>query len=466
MARDRRSAARSWVVNAVRDPGHELSRFQRAIRFCYDLGRYGYRQLQHDRAPQMAGALAFRTLFALLPVLVVGTIMLRAFRGFDQLQESLGEFFKGLGLDEYRLATEGADGTASSAESVSDWLLGLVSGIEQINLAAIGWVGLAVVIYAALGLMVTIEKSFNIIYRAPEGRSWVLRMVIYWTVLTLGLSAILLAGYMGSALENFFAAQTGWLSLFRATPVIWSYVATLMVIFALYKLVPNTSVGYRPALVGAFVAAVGMELGKVTMGWYFAKAVLFGGQLYGSLGLIPLFMFWVYVMWLVLLFGLEVSATLQMLGGRRLEEIHAKERNDLVDPASVLTVMEVIAARFDSSQATSARQVADESSLPETTVARMFDRLADAGLLHWLDKDQKSVTLSRPPDQISADKLIEIGFQLVDEGSGEHKPALVERLRDAQRSLAGQVTLASMVSPPAAKTASKSPPKWTAVLKK
>ena len=59
--------------------------------------------------------------------------------------------------------------------------------------------------------------------------------------------------------------------------------------------------------------------------------------------------------------------------------------------------------------------------------------LADAGFLHSLDQEDNAVTLAKPPDQITADALIEIGFRMVDEGIAEKRPALLERLREAQR---------------------------------
>ncbi|MHC4142990.1 MAG: hypothetical protein ACYSUF_14380, partial [Planctomycetota bacterium] len=73
MALQRVKALVDWLGRIMTQPQNELNRFQKTLRFVYDLGRHGARQLQHDRAPQMAGALAFRTLFALLPVLVLGT---------------------------------------------------------------------------------------------------------------------------------------------------------------------------------------------------------------------------------------------------------------------------------------------------------------------------------------------------------------------------------------------------------
>jgi membrane protein len=448
MALQRVKALVDRLGRIMTQPQDELNRFQKTLRFVYDLGRHGARQLQHDRAPQMDGALAFRTLFALLPVLVLGTVLVRAFRGFEQMEGKLADLFTRLGLDAYQVtgaATDENGNAVAAGESVSQWLLGLLEQVQEINLAAIGWVGLAVVIYSAIGLMVTIEKSFNIIYRAPEGRSWPRRLTVYWTVLTLGPGAIVAAMWVGNWIDSIFPEQAGWWSIFRAAPVLWNYVALWMVTFAIYKLIPNTNVTYRPALFGALLAAILLELGKRTLGAYFANAVSFG-QLYGSLGLIPVFMFWVYVMWLIVLFGLEVSATLQMLGGRRrLEEIEARERTGLVDPTSVLLVMQFVARQFEESRPTTAREITDEIALPESTVVQMIEYLIAAGILHRLDRDDGAVALARPPDQVSADELIEVGYRLADEGV-ERRSALIERLRDAQKSLAGQVTLAALAT--------------------
>jgi membrane protein len=421
-------------------PLHELSRFQRTLRFLYDLGRHGARQLQHDRAPQMAGALAFRTLFALLPVLVLGTILIRAFAGFEQLEVWLAEMFTQFGLDDFKV-TGASESAVAGGESISQWLLNLVNQVQHINIAAIGWVGLLVVIYSAIGLMVTIEKSFNIIYRAPEGRSWWNRLYIYWAVLTLAPIAIIGAMWIGNLLESFFTERGGWWSVAKAAPAVWNFLVLWMVTFFVYKLIPNTNVTYRPGLFGALLAAVLLEVGKRTLGAYFAKAVLVG-QLYGSLGLIPVFMFWVYVMWLIVLFGLEVSASLQMLRGRRLEELDG-HRTGLVDPTSVLLVMQVVARYFETSQPTTAREIADEVSISEQTVILMLDDLITAGIVHRLDQDG-AIAMARPPDQVSAEELLEIGYRMCDESEASRASSIIRRLRDAQKGLAGQITLDKM----------------------
>ena len=205
------------------------------------------------------------------------------------------------------------------------------------------------------------------------------------------------------------------------------------------------------------MSAVLLGFGKEASGAYLTNAVSIS-QISGSLGLVPLFMFWLYVMWLVVLFGLEVAATLQTLAGRSLEELQpARPSSGLVDPAVILTVTEVVAARFRDSLPTTARQVVDAVGLPERTVRRMLDCLVEEGILHRLDGDEGAVSLARPAEGIGAGELIELGFSLVEAGPTSPS-SILGRLRDAQRALAAQAKLIELLPPqPVAKAADQVP---------
>lgn len=452
MARYRLQPLIDWLRRVVSQPRDELNRWQRAVRFAYDLGRHGARQLREDRAPQMAAALSFRTLFGLLPVLVVGAVVAKAQMSPEEFNGKLHEGIDWI-IDEFELGDVVVSGElaengeqAAATQHFGDFLHQLAESVGQLNFSALGWVGFAIVIYAALGLMVTIEKSFNTIYRAPEGRNWVWRIVVYWTVLTVSPLIVALSIWVNGQFNEAISVVEQWQWLLVTLKVSWGFCATWFVIAAIYKLVTNTSVRLRTALIGALVTAVLLELGKQTLGVYVSRAVPVS-ILYGSLGLIPLFMFWVYIMWLVVLFGLEVSATLQMLGGRRLAEIEQRRRRTgVVDPASILLLMQYAAERFHDSRITLPREAAEFTGIEEETVRAMIERLVAAGHLHRLDRDDGAVTLARPPEQISADALIEIGFAMVDDVGADQRGSILRRLRDAQRQLAGQLTLAALTA--------------------
>ena len=75
--RERAHTGLAWLRQAVTEPQRNLDEFQRRVRDAFEIGRFSLRHLAQDRAPQMAAALAFRTLFGILPVLVVATIAAR-----------------------------------------------------------------------------------------------------------------------------------------------------------------------------------------------------------------------------------------------------------------------------------------------------------------------------------------------------------------------------------------------------
>ncbi len=437
----------SRLARIMTEPLEELNRFQRTVRFSYNLIRYGARQLQEGRAAQMAAALSFRVLFGLMPVLVVGTVLVRALLGPDDFKRFVPEVFEWAGLYNYKITLTWTDAAeARRLVSIGEFLEQLISQASTLNVAAVGWMGLALLVYAAIGLMMTIENSFNSIYRAPQGRSWTRRLPLHWFVLTVGPAGLGLTAYIDKLFLRWIGSTgiDNW--LIRAAPLVWGFVASWLFLFAIFKLVPNTHVARRSALAGAFVSAVLLEIGRRTLGAYLGHA-LSVQQLYGSLGLIPLFMFWIYLMWLFVLFGLQVSAILQMLGGRELEELQGEPHHvGLVDPAAVLLVMQVVARNFQSARPTTSREIAEGTAVPEATLVRMVDELVIAGVLHRLDREDGAVTLARPPDQISADELIDIGYRMVDEGAAGRHSVIIQKLRDAQRKLAGQMTLARLAT--------------------
>lgn len=327
-------------------------------------------------------------------------------------------------------------------------LEGFVTQAAYYDARAIGWIGLLVLTYSALSLMVTIENSFNIVFRAPEGRSWTKRLPMYWFVLTLGPVAVGASLFLNNKAASWISSveALGW--LVQLGTVAWTFVVTWLFLLAVYVLVPNTSIKLRPAAMGALVAAVLLSLGKHLLGAYLANAVSVT-QFGGSLGLIPLFMLWVYLMWLVVLFGLEVGATLQMLAGRALTEIEQRpDHTGLVDPASILVVMEIVGERFQQARSTSVSDIAGRCGIPEATIQIMLDRLVEERVLHRLEEGDGAFGLARPPERIGARELIEVGFSLIDDGGQTaDRPALVQKLREAQRALAAGAALTELLPP-------------------
>jgi membrane protein len=452
----------------VTSPTQELSRAQRGLRYAIDLARHGARELRQDRATQLAAALAYRTLFSLIPIAVLALVVFQSFGGIEQIQPEIQQrAYDFLGLSALAVPEDSApdsepltpdtepgsqpEGADQQLRTHVDTILSeLVGKISSASLQSIGLVGGLIFIWAALSLMMEIEDSFNRIYNCPRGRSLPRRIAQYWTIITLGpvlaVVSLNLAGHVGSWLERGALARRA-LSLGGLTGI----AASWLLFFLLYWLVPNTKVRRRAALAGSLVAAALWELAKWGFKLYVTEAVPYSA-LYGSLGLIPLFLLWTYLSWLIVLFGLELTYTLQSMADRKYESLEElSRRQGLTDPRWVIPLMTRLATAFSEGRALDGPSLASELRLPIDAVVKLAGGLEEAGFVHQvqtLPREEPEYALARPPDRIHVSKLLEVSRALTgDECDGQTRPGfeVLEDLDRAQQEAAGRITLASLL---------------------
>ncbi len=431
--------ALEWLRLAVTQPIGQLTAMQRTTRRWFEVLRYCYRHLAEDRAPVLAAALAFRVLLGLVPMLVVATVIARSF-----LREDFPTFVGGL-IAELGLADVTLGGSTEQAQDLGTWLQELVANASSVDLSTLGWVGFIIVAFSALWVLVTIEEGFNRIYRAPKGRSWLRRLMIYWFLLTVPAVLIGAVPFLTGLFDAFESSLPEWSWLTTSLRFITGTLILWLVLVMAYIWIPNTTVEVRPAMIGAFTAAILIEAAKNLLGVYTAHALTLN-KLYGSLGLIPLFMFWMYLMWMFVLLGLEVSAIIQTLRGRDIEILaRADEEDGLVDPAIAIRVVEFVATSFDQGRPAETDEISRELRLDRLLVRAMLDRLEQAGIVARLEQID-GFTLSRPADQIDLAGILTIGFAFADEKASNVDP-LFERLRNAQRAAVAGLSLATVIRP-------------------
>ena len=74
-----------YIVDAVRSPREKLSRGQHFVRHSWELTAHCWRQLQRHRAEGMAAELTYRTIFSLIPVVVLWLVMFRVVGGLEEV---------------------------------------------------------------------------------------------------------------------------------------------------------------------------------------------------------------------------------------------------------------------------------------------------------------------------------------------------------------------------------------------
>jgi membrane protein len=139
------------------------------------------------------------------------------------------------------------------------------------------------------------------------------RVLIYWTLVTLG---PLLFGVSLTLTSQLFSATTGLLS---AVPFIgalfYSVVSVALTTGAyalLYMTVPNRWVDWRDALWGGLVAAIAFEVAKRVFAVFIRQFPTYA-IIYGALAALPLFLLWMYLSWLITLVGALLTAALPVV---------------------------------------------------------------------------------------------------------------------------------------------------------
>jgi membrane protein len=417
---------------------------ERAAR-ALEIFRFCLRRLSEDRATDIAASLAFRTLFGLLPVLVVVTLVIKSALG-DRFAETVSAVLVNFGLGEVTIIPPDIDGAANGATDAAPvtldvWIGDLVAYAAGFNVTALGWTGFGLVAFSAIWVLATIEGAFNVIFRTGRGRSWMRRILVYWFVLTVAPLLLAVMPYLLHRLGSFAEALQGplekWGFILVAIKAVLSIAVTWAMVFLGYKTIPATRVGWKPAAIGALVAAILLEIGKRSFGLYLRKSFAVSA-LYGSLGLIPLFLFWVYLIWLVILFGAEISSLLQAIGSRRWDRgrVHA------LDPEETLAAMVAIGQAFEKGKALTTDEVAAASGLDGGDAAVLIDRLEGAGFVRR--DDETGISLARPAERIEVIGLLELAWKAADRFG---PPDSVSRkLRASSRTAIGGMTLADAMA--------------------
>ncbi len=310
---------------------------------------------------ERAGSLAYVTLLSLVPLMTVVLGVLSAFPVGEAVSERLQAFV----FENF---------VPAAGEVVHRYLNEFTAKTSHL-----GGVGLLVLVVVAVLLVHSIDKTFNTIWEVRRRRRPLNQFLVYWAVLSLG---PLLLGV--SLLLTSRLVALPWLA--RAAeggPGHWVVallpVATTALAFGLlYWLVPNRPVKAWHALVGGVFAAVLFEGSKRAFAWYVTSFPAYE-IIYGALAAIPIFLVWLYLSWVVVLLGAEVTYGL---------EAHAHLFAGKGPPAGEFEQLLRLARRL-------ARAQAEGRAVSERTLIRccpraeqLLARLQKAGLVESTDRDQ------------------------------------------------------------------------------
>ncbi len=467
------------LLRGISHPEEELSRAQQRIALAWSAARFAGTRLRQHKAPQLAAALAYRTIFSLIPIMVLALVGLRSFYGEDGIREVLDSTIDYLGFDAITTAgegtvvpsgVEGAEGaltggaeaaqpTFSAEQAIRDFVDRAVKQVRSVDGRVIAIVGAGVLIYSALSLLFQIEAAFNTVCGASRRRKFISRVTNYWTLTTVGALALVVMIAIGDSTSRMLDELPGWLA-WASLPLRWLMgVGTtwLLLLFA-YTQIPAVRVHLRPAAIGALVAAVVWEVLKNSVTGL--VSVAFAGQVavYSSLAIIPVSLLWVYLTWLIVLYGLELTHLLQVTPQaiRRAGLTGRVDGSRLVlDAGAVAGVARAAVRAFQEGEPVTAESIGPRTGLDHDTLSDVLHELVEEGVLSELetpDEESKRFAMARPPEKVMMGSMVRVARALSCTPGGQSEREAALEVRDRMEQALDGVPL---VAPPEVRSGSE-----------
>ncbi|MBV4397177.1 YihY family inner membrane protein [Advenella alkanexedens] len=277
----------------VQEEQEQLSQFTRQSRLLFyrDAVLFAFTRLMRDNLTQVASSLTFTTVLAIVPLLAVILSLFTAFPLFTDFKESLDAFLTNNLMP------------PSMSENIMSYLNTFAQQASRLTTIGVGFL-----IVTSIMLMMTIDEALNKIWHIRRQRPISQRILVYWAILSLG--PIMLGASLWTtaflAREKF--GLTDDLSLLSS--ILVSLIPILLSVIGftlLYLVAPNGKVALKDALIGGFTTALLLEIMKAGFTYYITRFPSYT-LIYGTFATIPLFLLWIYLSWLVVLFGASVTA--------------------------------------------------------------------------------------------------------------------------------------------------------------
>jgi len=469
----------------------ELSRLERFAHFW----ALAVRSFVRNRCPVRAAALSYTSLLALIPLLAVAigiTSSLLKSQGEEKIYEAIDKFVddimppaapntnaasvstnlnpnlpvalaptnsttaltltNSIAETNRTVAAMGSDDRVVNAQK--EVARSIRKFIQTTRSGTLGVAGTLLLVFVVFALLGRIEETMNDVWGVTRSRNWLTRIEHYWfavgLVPTLLVAGLILASGPRFAGVRHFVESMPWVSsvIFDFFPL-----ALLWLGFAFfYKIMPNTRVTFNAALVGGVIGGSLWYLNNV-FGFLFVSRIFTNSKIYGSLGLVPVFMIGLYFSWLILLFGAQVAYAFQNRSVY-LQEKLAENVNQRGREFIALRLMTGIGRRFQHGlPPATIQEISVELGIPSRLAQQILQTLLAARLVTEVGGAEGAYVPGRPLESINAYQIL----HAMRTGTGQElplrdEPARAEvygefaRIEAAERQAATSVTMLALVN--------------------
>lgn len=340
----------------------------------------------------------YTTMLALVPFVVVGGSLILTFNKGLTVEELV------LKINDFVLPVAG--------ETISTFLAGSLERAVNLGLGPIGLISLLI---TSVMLFVHIEDAFNDIWHVAKPRAFWLRILLFYAIVTLGPLVIFYSIVQAAKIFTSELVTGFWWNILRETAVITAFC------FVAFKFFPNTRVLLKNALIPAILISILLEATKYGFGFYmsFAFSTDPNSQtnyniLYGTIGIIPVTLLWIYLTWMLVLFGVETCYCLQNMRALRLQLCYDCSANEsetwvFLGAYAAIEVLSALVRNFCAGRdPLTAEELAVECIYPVKAIEAILGRLESLNIVKSNEGEfAKTYFIARPLDTISIKSVME-----------------------------------------------------------
>jgi membrane protein len=273
-----------------------------------------FTEFNRDKVPRLGAALAYYTIFALAPLLLIVIAIAGLVFGHDAAQDKIFEQLRGVLGSSTAIAVQEMVKAAAKPKS------GTVATV----------IGIATLVLGASGVFGQLEDALNTIWDvAPKNDRGIMTMVkdrFLSFAMVLGIGFLLLVSLVIdtaiTAIGSFASGRLpGGEVLWHAAELGFSFLVIAVLMAMIFRFLPDLRIEWRDVWLGASLTSLLFILGKFVLGIYFAKSAV--ASTFGAAGSLVIVLLWVYYSAQILLFGAEFTQVYARAHGSRTQDAKA-----------------------------------------------------------------------------------------------------------------------------------------------
>lgn len=358
------------------------------VKVCYIV----IRGFSRDKCTLHASALTYITLMSMVPLIAMMFSVAKGFGAGKRLQDVV------------------ANQTSQLPENIQEFFNKMIGYVENTNFGVLGAVGVALLFYTVIVMMGKIERSFNVIWGIHAERTFYRKFSDYISVLLVVPVMMLAATSINASLSSnafilFLQNKVPYFA--QVYQMAAGFTGTLFVWFAfsfVFAFMPNTRVRFSSALLGGIVAGTLWQW----LQWAYIHlqiGVSKYNAIYGTFATIPIFLAWLYLCWLIVLFGCEVCFAYQNVRTYE-EESPSLLANQSTREALAVSIMTHLVRNFELGKGPwDAALFSQEHQVPVRLVRDVVHQLTQAKMILMTDGGGSQLMPALPPENIKVKDL-------------------------------------------------------------